>query len=151
MDYFVKISTPTQTLQTDPLITTIELTRGRLLTGYIIFPTDSAYSLHVAFYISSIRLAPWNRESDYMGHNCKIDIFFDQDLHHQPHRIHIVTWNDSLQIPITCLIGLHFDPFTDPRSTKTFEELARDLVPGYVKGTERNAVPEENTLTFYKP
>lgn len=151
MDYFKKIVTPADTLESDPLITVLELTRGRLLLGEIIFSDDCNYHLHLAFYLSSFRLAPFNRDSNYCGDNCKIDVFFDQDMHLQPHRLGIASWNESDQAALTALVCIHFDPFGNPRTSKSFEQLSRELTPGYKKGTERNAPPPKiyDTATFY--
>jgi hypothetical protein len=141
MDYFKKIDTPAGTLEADPKITILELTRGRLLSGELIFSADCNYDLHVTFYLSTFRLAPFNRDSNYVGDDCKVNIFFDQDMHKQPHRLGILTWNVSDQASLCCLLCIHFDPFGLPRTNKTFEELSKELTPGYKKGTERNAPP----------
>jgi len=150
MDYFLKITTPAGTKETQPLISTVELTKGTLISGEIIFSEGCNCYHHVAFYISTFRLAPFNRDQNYVGDNCQLNIFFDQDLHKQPHRLTILTWNDDQQSSQYVLVSLHLDPFAKPRSNKSFEQLTKELVPGYKKGSERNAIPNENTEAFYK-
>ena len=148
MDYFTRIATPAGTKESDPHITVMELTRGRLVSGELIFNSSCDCKHHIIFCISTFRLAPFNQDANYLGDDMTVHISFDQDFHKQPHRLHILSWNDDAQSMVHALCSLHFDPFSKPRSTKSFEDFSKTLVPGYMKGVERNAKPTENTQTF---
>jgi hypothetical protein len=150
MDYFVNIETPSGTSESNPLITTVNLTKGILVSGQIIFSDDCDYKHHITFYIADTRLAPFNRDQNYVGDNSIIKVNFDQDFHKPPFQLQIVTWNTDKQSAKRVLIELFLDPFGKQRTNKNFIQLSKELIDGYLKGTERNAVPSENDIQFYK-
>lgn len=142
MDYFALIETPAATQEAEPLITTLELTAGRLIGGQVIYPEGSLWLHHIRLYLASFVLAPRNLDADYSGENCSIDLDLDHDMFGDPHRLHIKSWNKNEQSALTAMVVIHLDPYAKPRHKKSFLAKAADLVPGYVKGTERRIPPK---------
>ena len=110
MDFVYKIDTPANTSADDPKITSVKLTRGRLVGGFIYFPCGPAGLLHFIAKIGVHQIIPFNVGQSYAMDDCVIPIHCGIDLLEPPFEIHLITWNTSTLYTHTLTVGLFLDP-----------------------------------------
>ncbi len=110
MDFVQYISTPANTTEADPLITTITLTRGRLAGGAVYFPSGPAGKLHFLARIGIHQIIPFNTGQNLRLDNCVFPITIGINLNEPPYKIDLVTWNDSTLYAHALTVCLSLQP-----------------------------------------
>ncbi len=95
MDFVKYISTPKNTSENDPLITTLKLTRGRLTGGFLYFPSGPAGMLHFYARMGVHQVLPFNTGENFRLDDCVVPFSLGIDLIEAPYFIDCATWNDS--------------------------------------------------------
>ena len=110
MDFIQYITTPIGKTEAAPLITTIKLTRGRLIGGFVFFPSGPAGKLHLIARIGIHQIVPFNTGQNYRLDDCTVPLSFGIDLLEPPYEVDIVTWNDSTEYAHVLTVGFSLDP-----------------------------------------
>lgn len=113
MDILQYISTPKETLEADPLQTTIKLTRGRLTGGAIYFPKGPRGTLHFIARIGVHQIIPFNTGHNFALNDSTMPLSLGVDLLEPPFQIICETWNDSTSYAHALTLLLHLDPMLD--------------------------------------
>ncbi len=113
MDILQYITTPANTLETDPLQTTIKLTRGRLTGGAIYFPPGPAGKLHFIARLGIHQIIPFNTGQNIRLDDAVFPLSLGIDLLEPPYELDCVTWNDSTLYAHVLTIVLHLEPMID--------------------------------------
>jgi len=113
MDIIQYISTPANTPESDPLLTTIKLTKGRLAGGSLYFPYGPAGTLHFLARIGIHQIIPFNTGQNYRLDDAVMPLSLGFDLTEPPFELQCVTWNDSTDNPHALSIALFIDPLPD--------------------------------------
>ncbi len=95
MDFSAYISTPKNTTEVDPKITPLTLTRGRLIGGFLYFPSGPAGLLHFLARAGGHQFLPFTPGESFRLDDCVIPFSLDIDILEPPFIIDVVTWNDS--------------------------------------------------------
>lgn len=95
MDFVKYISTPVGRDVANPLITTLKLTRGRLTSGFLFFPSGPAGTLHFLARVGIHQIIPFNTGENFRLDDCVVPFTMGVDLLEPPYQIECVTWNDS--------------------------------------------------------
>ena len=122
MDFVYKIDTPITASAADPKITVVKLTRGRLVGGFLYFPSGPAGTLHFLIRVGVHQLLPFNVGQSFAVDDCVIPIHCGIDLFEPPFEINLVTWNTSTLYTHTLTVGLFLDPKKE-RGWKILEDL----------------------------
>lgn len=115
MDYVKYISTPKDTTEAAPLVTKLQLTEGRLVGGFLYFPTGPAGTLHFIARIKNQQILPYNTGVNFALDDCVIPFSLGIVLNEPPWIIDLVTWNDSTSYAHVCTVCFFLDPFPTPR------------------------------------
>jgi len=110
VDFIQYINTPKNTTETNPLVTTIHLTRGRLKGGFVFFPSGPAGTLHFLARIGMHQIIPFNTGQDLRLDDCVAPLFLGIDLQEPPFIIECVTWNDSTEHDHALTVSFSIDP-----------------------------------------
>ena len=113
MDVLQYISTPKETTEANPLLTTIRLTRGRLAGGSLYFPSGPAGKLHFLARIGEHQIIPFNTGQNFRLHDCVIPLSLGFDLLEPPFELICQTWNDSTEYAHALTLVLHLEPMID--------------------------------------
>jgi len=113
MDILQYISTPKNTLEADPLITTVKLTRGRLVSGSIYFPSGPAGKLHFIAKIALHQIIPFNTGQNLRLDDCVVPLSLGFDLLEPPFDLNCETWNDSTLYDHVLTLILNIEPMLD--------------------------------------
>jgi hypothetical protein len=113
MDIVQYISTPANTPETDPLITTVKLTWGRLTGGYLYFPYGPAGTLHFIARIGIHQIIPFNTGQNFRLDDAVMPLSLGFDLTEPPFEIQCETWNDSTDNDHALTLVLCIDPSLD--------------------------------------
>lgn len=113
MDILQYISTPKNTLEADPLITTIRLTLGRLTGGALYFPSGPAGKLHFIARIGIHQIIPFNTGQNLRLDDCVVPLSMGFDLIEPPFELDCVTWNDSTLYDHSLTLVLYLEPMLD--------------------------------------
>jgi len=121
MDYAWKIDTDHSTYtEAEPLVSTLQLTRGRLVGGFLYFPAGPAGKLHLVVLRGLHQILPANQDSNYALNDCVIPFFLDLALDQPPYTLDALTWNKSTTEEHTLTLGLVLAPFADLSPRKSF-------------------------------
>lgn len=134
MDFTKYISTPAETTEADPLTTTIKLTRGRLVGGFVFFPSGPAGTLHFVARMGPQQLIPFNAGESYSLDDCVIPFHLKIDLSTPPYEINIVTWNTSTLYDHALTVGFYLTP----KSRRNKEINALDALEALCKGYHKS-------------
>ena len=137
MDYVFYISTPKKTTESDPKITTLQLSRGRLTGGFLYFPRGPSGYLHFIARIGVHHILPYNAGQSYRLNGCVVPLHLDIDFFSPPFLVDLVTWNDSTDYDHVMTVGIFLDPYASPRKGKSFVGNVVNSVAGYLKGGDR--------------
>lgn len=133
MDFVKYINTEVGRDETNPLITTIKLTRGRLTGGFLFFPSGPAGKLHFIARMGVHQLIPFNSDESYHMDDCIVPFHLGIDLSMPPYEIDCVTWNESTDYPHALTVGF----FLTPKSRRNKEintlKALETLCEGYHK------------------
>lgn len=110
MDFIYKIDTPKNTDADDPKITISKITRGRLVGGFIFFPSGPSGTLHLIAKVGVHQILPFNVGQSFALDDCVIPIHCGIDLLEPPYQIDLLTWNTSTLYTHTLTVGLFLDP-----------------------------------------
>lgn len=113
MDILQYISTPSNTLEADPLQTTVKLTRGRLTGGSLYFPSGPAGKLHFLARIGVHQIIPFNTGQNIRLDDAVLQLSLGIDLLEPPYELDCVTWNDSTLYAHVLTLVLHLEPMID--------------------------------------
>jgi hypothetical protein len=113
MDISQYISTPKDTLEADPLQTTVKLTRGRLTGGSIYFPSGPAGKLHFLARIGEHQIIPFNTGQNIRLDDAVLPLSIGIDLLEPPYELLCETWNDSTLYAHVLTLVLHLEPMID--------------------------------------
>lgn len=113
MDIIHYISTPANTTESDPLVTTIKLTKGRLTGGSLYFPSGPAGKLHFLARIGVHQIIPFNTGQNFRLDDCVIPLGLGFDLVEPPFNLDCETWNDSTLYAHALTVALHLEPLLD--------------------------------------
>lgn len=120
MDILQYISTPKNTLESNPLITTIKLTKGRLTGGAIYFPSGPGGTLHFIARIGVHQIIPFNTGQNLRLDDCVMPLSLGIDLDEPPFELICETWNDSTLYDHALTVILYLEPMLDKdRDIKT--------------------------------
>lgn len=133
MDFIAYISTPKDTLETDPLISHLRLTKGRITGGTLFFPPGPAGTLHLIARMGEHQIIPFNTGQNYLLDDVTIDLNINLDLSQPPYVLDIITWNDSTSYPHVLTLTLFMDPWKPLRKHKSITQKLLDQVKGYQK------------------
>lgn len=122
MDFIYKINTPPNTSADDPKITIAKLTRGRLIGGFLYFPSGPAGTLNCLAKIGVHQIFPFNVGQAYALDDCVTPMHFGFDLLEPPFQIDLITWNTSTLYTHTLTVGLFLDPL-EKKGWKILEAL----------------------------
>lgn len=113
MDILQYISTPKNTLEADPLITTVKLTRGRLTGGSLFFPSGPAGKLHFLARVGVHQLIPFNTGQNLSLDDCVLPLSLGIDLLEPPFELVCETWNDSTLYDHALTLVINIEPMLD--------------------------------------
>lgn len=115
MDFVKYISTPEDTTESDPLVTTLKLTKGRLTGGFLYFPPGPAGVLHFYARMGVHQILPFNTDEDFRLDDCVIPFTLGINLVEPPFSVDIITWNDSTQYPHILTVCFSLEPHSATR------------------------------------
>ncbi len=113
MDILQYISTPKETTEADPLITTIKLTKGRLAGGALYFPSGPAGKLHFIARMGVHQIIPFNTGQNLRLDDCVFPLSLGIDLLEPPFELICETWNDSTEYAHALTLVLNIEPMLD--------------------------------------
>ena len=110
MDFVQYISTAVGRDVTNPLTTTLKLTRGRLTGGFLFFPSGPAGVLHFYARIGIHQILPFNTGQNFRLDDCVIPFTLGIDIIEPPFQVDLVTWNDSLLYSHVLTVSFSLQP-----------------------------------------
>lgn len=113
MDILQYISTPKNTLEANPLVTTVKLTKGRLTGGSLFFPSGPAGKLHFIARIGVHQIIPFNTGQNLRLDDCVVPLSLGFDLLEPPFDLDCETWNDSTLYDHVLTLVLNIEPMLD--------------------------------------
>ncbi len=113
MDILQYISTPKETTEANPRLTTIKLTKGRLTGGSLYFPSGPAGKLHFLARIGVHQIIPFNAGQNLRLDDCVFPLSLGIDLLEPPFELICETWNDSTQYAHALTLVLNIEPMLD--------------------------------------
>lgn len=133
MDFIKYINTPKNTPANDPLETTLKLTKGRLMGGFLYFPSGPAGKLYFLARIGMHQIIPFNSGEAYRLDDCVIPLHFDIQIQAPPYKIICETWNTSTDYDHVLTVGFFLQPKSKRnRNINTMTQVA-ELREGYQK------------------
>lgn len=133
MDFVKYINTPVGRDESNPVITSIKLTRGRLSGGFLFFPSGPAGKLHFLARIGVHQILPFNTGENFQLDDCVVPFSLVIDLLEPPYEIECFTWNTSTLYAHALSVCFTLDPKT--RNKHNLETLISEFVgtQGYKK------------------
>lgn len=113
MDIVQYISTPANTKESAPLITTIKLTKGRLTGGALYFPYGPEGTLHFIARLGVHQIIPFNTGQNFRLDDAVMPLSLGFDLVEPPFEIQCETWNDSTDNAHALTLVLYLETLTD--------------------------------------
>lgn len=111
MDFLAYIETSTENNEASPKITKIKLTKGRLVGGFLFFPSGPSGKLHVFARIGIHHILPFNTGATFNLNDCVVPFSLGIDLIEPPFVVDVVTWNESTLYSHALTICFFLDPF----------------------------------------
>jgi len=133
MDFSIYISTPIGTSESDPKITPLRLSKGRLTGGFLYFPSGPAGTLHFLARVGLHQILPFSPGENYRLDDCVLPFSLGIGLLEPPFVIDCVTWNDSTKYPHALTVCFFLAP--SGKKKFTLDTLKRALfnTEGYPK------------------
>lgn len=110
MDFIKYISTPANTPESNPLISTIKITRGRLQGGLLFFPSGPAGLLRFVAKMGVHQILPFNTGESIGLDDCVFSFSIGIDLIEPPFLINCLTWNTSAQYAHALTVSFSVNP-----------------------------------------
>jgi len=110
MDFVYKIDTPITASFDSPQTTVAQLTRGRLVGGFLFFPSGPAGKLHFLIRTGVHQILPFNVGESYALDDCVVPLHFSLDLPEPPFHLDLITWNTSIAYPHSLTVALFLEP-----------------------------------------
>jgi len=110
VDFIQNISTPASTSGSSPKVTTLKLTRGRLVGGWVYFPSGPAGKLHLRARISETQIIPFNTGQNIALDDCVVPLSIGINLYEPPFEVWLDTWNESTEYAHVLTICLTLIP-----------------------------------------
>jgi len=121
MDYLRHITTEHSTYtEAAPKQTVMLITKGRIVGGWLFFPSGPAGTLHVVVRRGIHQVFPVDPGNSYALDDCVIPLFGGVEITQPPLQLEIITWNTSTTYNHTLTLCLFLDPFSDPRTRKNW-------------------------------
>jgi len=133
VDFVKYISTAIGRDASDPVTTTIKLTRGRLTGGFLFFPSGPAGKLHFQARIGVHQLIPFNSDESYHMDDCMVPFHLGIDLMTPPYEIDCVTWNTSEDYAHALTVGFFLTPMSRKNREISALHALETLCEGYHK------------------
>ena len=137
MDFIQYISTPVGKTEAAPLKTTITLTAGRLVGGFLFFPRGPSGYLHFIAKIGTHQILPFNTGQNYRLNGCVVPFHLDIDLLQPPFKIDCLTWNDSSSLPHVLTVAFFLNPSEKLRFYQKIIKNPFSTTDGYTKRSKR--------------
>lgn len=126
MDFLKAVTTAHSTYtEGAPLITRLRLTLGRLVGGWLYFPTGPSGVLHFKASIGGHQILPSTPDQDYALNDCVVPLHLDYDIDDYPVDMDLITWNDSTAYDHILSVCLFVDPLAAPPRRRTFWDMLR--------------------------
>ena len=103
--------------ESSPLRTTLILTSGLIVGGWLYFPSGPAAKLHVKVLRGLHQIYPSSAGENISLDDCVVPINVNLDLSEIPRSLDILTWNDSTSEDHALTICFFLDPYAPPRKT----------------------------------
>lgn len=113
MDILQYISTPVGKTESNPLLTTVRLTLGRLTGGSLYFPSGPAGKLHFVARIGVHQIIPFNTGQNIRLDDCVFPLSLGFDIIEPPFELVCETWNDSTLYDHVLTLVLYLEPMLD--------------------------------------
>jgi len=110
VDFVQYINTPVGKDVSNPLTTTLKLTRGRLTGGFLFFPSGPAGTLHFLARIGIHQIIPFNTGQNLRLDDCVVPFSLGIDLLEPPFQVECFTWNDSILYPHSLTVCFSLEP-----------------------------------------
>jgi len=121
MDYLRRITTEHSVYtEAKPKRTIMPMTKGRIVGGWIYFPSGPAGTLHIAVLRGIHQLCPIDPGNNYALDDCVVALFINLEINQPPLNLEVLTWNDSTTYNHTLTFCVFLDPFSDPRVRRTW-------------------------------
>jgi len=133
MDFSIYISTLAKTWESDPEITPLRLSRGRLTGGFLFFPPGPAGVLHFQARIGKLQIIPFTPGESYQLDDCVIPFSLGIDLFEPPFQIDCITWNTSVLYPHILTACFFLDPSAKKKFAFNTIKNAFSSTKGYSK------------------
>ena len=133
MDFLAYISTPKDTPEIPGQVLKLHLTRGRLIGGFLYFPSGAAGTLHFIARIGGTQILPFSPGQSYRLDDCVIPFSLDIDLLEPPFSVDCVTWNDSTNYAHVLSVCFFVSPSGKKRSIIKRINNAFSGTEGYLK------------------
>ena len=117
MDFLTYISTPKTSKAANPKTTKLHLTKGRLVGGFLFYPSGPAGTLHFLARIGLHQILPFNEGQNYRLDDCVIPFSLGIDLAEPPFVVDLVTWNDSNSHAHALSVCFFLDPASGRKFT----------------------------------
>ena len=117
MDFLAYISTPKTNKAANPKITKLHLTKGRLVGGFLFYPSGPAGTLHFLARIGLHQILPFNEGENFRLDDCVVPFSLGIDLLEPPFVVDLVTWNDSNNHAHVLSVCFFLDPSASKRFT----------------------------------
>ena len=137
MDFIQYISTPIGYTEAEPLKTTITLTAGRLIGGFLFFPRGPSGYLHFIAKTSTHQILPFNTGQNYRLNGCVVPFHLNIDLLQHPFEIDCLTWNDSSTLSHALTVAFFLNPSEKLRFLKKIIKNPFSDTDGYRKMKKR--------------
>ena len=134
MDFLFYISTPTENKESNPKVSPLRLTKGRLTGGFLYFPSGPAGTLHFIARVGLHQILPFNPGENYRLNDCVIPFSLGVGLLEPPFIVDCITWNDSTDYPHALTVCF----FLAPSGKKKF---SLDRLKNAFSGTEGYSKP----------
>jgi hypothetical protein len=123
MERFISITVPFNTPESNPVLTTIPLQKGKIEHCYITFPSGCAGLVHAQLFIHNIQVAPYNPTASLIGNGISIMCIKDYLIDQPPYELSVKAWSLDDTFDHTLLL----DIMTDDKVGKTLPELLMEL------------------------
>ncbi len=133
MDFIQYISTPVGKTEAEPLKTTLVLTAGRLVGGFIYFPRGPSGKLHFIAKIGVHQILPFNTGQNYRLNGAMVPLDLNIDLLQPPFKVDCFTWNDSSSLAHALTVGFFLTPSSKLRIFKEIINNHFNSTSGYRK------------------
>jgi len=126
VDYLKAISTAHSTYtEGAPLTTKLQLTMGRLVGGWVWFPSGPAGVLHLKAEIGGHQILPSTPGENYALNNVVVPFNLDYDITTFPLTLDLHTWNDSTVYAHNLAVCIFMNPLAVPEKKRTFWGMLR--------------------------